>query len=72
VWLSLEVEQNSVIDPEKARTKQEQARRLQWEHVVPAENFGRSFPEWRDGDPTCVDNRGKAFKGRNCARSQFS
>src|SRR5262245_20035607 len=47
--------------------KPEAARRLQWEHVVPAENFGRSFPEWRDGAPACVDNRGNAFKGRNCA-----
>ena len=21
--------------------------RVEWEHVVPAENFGRAFPEWR-------------------------
>jgi deoxyribonuclease I len=41
---------------------------LQWEHVVPAENFGRAFPEWREGAPACVDNKGNAFKGRNCAR----
>ena len=47
--------------------KPETARRLQWEHVVPAENFGRSFPEWREGAPACVDNKGNAFKGRNCA-----
>lgn len=32
-----------------------------------AENFGRTFAEWREGDPQCVDNRGKAFKGRKCA-----
>jgi deoxyribonuclease-1 len=44
------------------------ARRLQWEHVVPAENFGRSFPAWREGHPACVDNNGTPFKGRNCAR----
>lgn len=31
------------------------------------ENFGRAFPEWRDGSPECIDNRGKAFKGRKCA-----
>lgn len=47
--------------------KPETAQRLEWEHVVPAENFGRSFPEWRDGHPRCVDNKGKPFKGRNCA-----
>ena len=43
------------------------ARQLEWEHVVPAEAFGQSFPEWRDGHPNCVDRKGKAFKGRNCA-----
>jgi deoxyribonuclease-1 len=43
------------------------ARRLEWEHIVPAQAFGQSFPEWRQGDPACVDRKGKAFKGRNCA-----
>jgi deoxyribonuclease-1 len=35
-------------------------------HVVPAENFGRAFAEWRDGHPDCQDKRGP-FKGRKCA-----
>ncbi len=43
------------------------SKRVEWEHVVPAENFGRTFSEWRDGHPRCVDSKGKAFKGRNCA-----
>ncbi|MTI62531.1 endonuclease [Methylophaga sp.] len=43
------------------------SKRLEWEHVVPAENFGRTFSEWRDGHPNCIDSKGKAFKGRNCA-----
>lgn len=43
------------------------ARRVEWEHVVPAENFGRAFVEWREGADVCVDNKGKAFKGRKCA-----
>lgn len=43
------------------------AKRVEWEHVVPAENFGRTFSEWRDGHPVCIDSKGKAFKGRNCA-----
>jgi len=42
-------------------------KRIEWEHVVPAENFGRTFTEWRDGHPSCVDSKGKRFKGRNCA-----
>lgn len=41
--------------------------RVEWEHIVPAAHFGQSFKEWREGDPGCVDNKGKAFKGRNCA-----
>jgi deoxyribonuclease-1 len=40
------------------RGKPDAARRLQWEHIVPAEHFGRSFPEWREGHPACVDNKG--------------
>ena len=40
---------------------------MEWEHLVPAENFGQAFAEWREGDAQCVDNRGKAFKGRKCA-----
>ena len=43
------------------------AQRVEWEHVVPAENFGRAFVEWREGADVCVDNKGKAFKGRKCA-----
>ena len=43
------------------------AKRVEWEHVVPAENFGRTFSEWREGDAKCVKKDGKPFKGRNCA-----
>ena len=43
------------------------ANRLEWEHIVPAHAFGHSFPEWRDGHPSCVDSKGKSFKGRKCA-----
>ena len=42
--------------------------RVEWEHVVPAYNFGRSFKEWTQGHPACVNNQGKKFKGRKCAR----
>jgi deoxyribonuclease-1 len=43
------------------------AKRIEWEHVVPAENFGSIFSEWRKGHPQCVNSKGKIFKGRNCA-----
>lgn len=41
--------------------------KMEWEHVVPAENFGRAFPEWRDGSASCVTRKGKSYKGRRCA-----
>ena len=46
---------------------EKRAHRIEWEHVVPAENFGRAFSEWRDGADVCVDNKGRNFKGRKCA-----
>jgi deoxyribonuclease-1 len=51
----------------KPEKDNERARRIEWEHAVPAEAFGQSFKEWREGHPDCVDNRGKSFKGRKCA-----
>jgi deoxyribonuclease-1 len=50
------------------RKNSNRASRLEWEHVVPAEAFGQSFPEWREGAEHCVRN-GKKFRGRRCARS---
>lgn len=41
--------------------------RIEWEHVVPAQAFGQSFPEWREGDSECIDRKGRAFRGRGCA-----
>lgn len=49
--------------PKKDRAR---AQRLEWEHVVPAEAFGQSFPEWREGSTKCV-KKGRRFRGRKCA-----
>ncbi len=43
------------------------SKKIEWEHVVPAENFGRTFSEWRDGNKQCINSKGKSFKGRRCA-----
>lgn len=60
-----EVDFNSCgYKPEKDNKR---AHRIECEHAVPAEAFGQSFKEWREGHPDCVDNRGKSFKGRKCA-----
>ncbi|UYM16325.1 endonuclease [Endozoicomonas euniceicola] len=62
-------ERKNVIPPAGFVTDryQKRARRIEWEHVVPAENFGRAFVEWRDGHAECVDSKGKSFRGRRCA-----
>lgn len=46
---------------------------LEWEHVVPAEVFGQSFTEWKEGSPRCI-RKEKKYKGRKCARrnSEFA
>ena len=43
------------------------AHRLEWEHIVPTHAFGQSFKGWREGDPRCIDSKGRLFKGRKCA-----
>lgn len=42
------------------------ARRIEWEHVIPAENFGRQFSCWREGSKECIKSSGKLYKGRKC------
>ncbi len=56
--------------PRNERTKKgkvnQRARRIEWEHLIPAENFGRQFSCWREGNSKCVSSKGKAYKGRRC------
>lgn len=58
-----------VVLPDGFTTQKYRKRLNKWEaeHIVPAENFGRNFSEWREGHELCVDSKGKTFKGRNCA-----
>ena len=46
---------------------EKRAEQMEWEHIVPAENFGRSFVAWREGDPLCITKSGKPYRGRRCA-----
>jgi len=59
----------SIVTPKGFSTSKyvKRAKRIEWEHAVPAENYGRSFSEWRDGHKKCTSSKGKAFKGRKCA-----
>ena len=58
-----------VIPPKGFTTTKyiKRSKKIEWEHVLPAENFGRTFSEWREGHKLCVNSKGKAFKGRRCA-----
>jgi len=47
-------------------------KRVEWEHVVPTENFGQTFVEWREGSTACINKRGKLYKGRRCANKANS
>lgn len=55
------------ISPEELQKK---AERVEWEHIVPAQNFGKTFPEWFAGKEACVSKKGKKFKGRACAEQE--
>ena len=70
IYCKAEFDENkNIFLPQGFRTTKHinRANRVEWEHVVPAENFGRTFSEWRDGDPLCINSKGKRFKGRRCA-----
>lgn len=49
---------------EKSRQR---AGRMEWEHAVPVENFGRTFKAWREGHPYCQKEDGTPYRGRKCA-----
>lgn len=53
-----------------AEELQRKATRMEWEHIVPAQNFGKTFKEWTDGHQNCVYTKGKRFKGRKCAEQE--
>lgn len=61
-------EKGEISLPDGFKTSKHKARshRIEWEHAVPVENFGRAFKEWREGDPACI-SKGKKYKGRKCA-----
>ena len=50
-----------------APVHQERSARVEWEHVVPAEHFGQSFKEWKQGSGRCINKNGTHYKGRRCA-----
>jgi len=41
--------------------------KIEWEHIVPAEFFGKKFEAWRLGDSQCVKTPSKKLSNRACA-----
>lgn len=50
----------------RIKHSKERAERIEYEHVVPASRFGRTFKEWTEGHPSCP---GKG-RGRDCAEDR--
>jgi len=46
------------------RNNNKRAKRIEWEHIVPAYVLGQSRQCWRE--PICTNSKGKAYKGRQC------
>ena len=70
LYCGAEFDDKKLVTPPEGFTTEKflkRSKKIEWEHAVPAENFGRTFKEWRDGDALCVNNKGKEFKGRRCA-----
>jgi len=61
------IKQKKTIDcPFKPTTKSDRWLKVEWEHVVPAENFWKSFSEWTNWSSACTK---KWIKGwRECAK----
>ena len=54
----------------KARKNEDRSDRIEWEHVVPASWFGNTRSCWTQGNELCVNDKGKAYKGRNCCLTE--
>ena len=44
--------------------KSSRAKRMEWEHIVPASEFGHNRQCWNEA--ICTDSHGKKYKGRRC------
>ena len=53
-----------MLDDFIVSTHQKRANTAETEHIVPVENFCRTFPEWREGHPLCVHKDGKYGAGK--------
>ena len=54
----------SICDYEPKKASSKRARKLEWEHVVPAATLGGGYQCWKE--KICQTKKGKRFKGREC------
>lgn len=60
------------LSPTSEKGLNKRAKTIEWEHVVPAERFGKTFEAWTKGHEDCKATKSKSkktytFKGRKCA-----
>ncbi|MEA3316269.1 MAG: endonuclease [Campylobacterota bacterium] len=64
IYCQAEFENKKIININKYTNNRDISRkRLEWEHIVPAQNFGKNFIEWKYGDKKCIE---KGIYGRDC------
>lgn len=61
------VNQSSCWYQSSTKKMEKRGKTIEWEHIVPAENFGRNFKSWTQWDESCVDKKWVKFKWRKCA-----
>lgn len=49
------------------RKSKKRAKRVEVEHVVPADKLCGKTPEWTHGSKACITKKGKRYRGRKCA-----
>jgi len=75
IYCSCEFQKNSIKSKNchlLTKKYKKRAKRLEWEHIVPAHAFGQSFPAWRQASSYCPDKKNskgklKKVSGRKCA-----
>ena len=50
---------------------EKRAAKIEWEHSLPAENFGQTFEEWRTGAPECLPTMPCSQRSWAYARHRF-
>lgn len=70
IYCQADFEGNEIVNLNGFVSKNQSYRdkRVEWEHIVPAERFGVNFDEWMNGHSDCKDNNGKNLGNRDCAQ----